>query len=75
LPTGKSFKEINEGNTTTIPEQAFYMKGTIDEVLEAAEKLKQRKSSRGSLASDGTHHGGAEISEDFDQRQRPTTND
>ena len=38
--TVKGFKEINEGKYDDIPEQAFYMKGTIDEVLQAAEKLK-----------------------------------
>jgi len=38
--TVKGFKEIAEGKYDNIPEQAFYMKGTIDEVLEAAEKLK-----------------------------------
>jgi F-type H+-transporting ATPase subunit beta len=38
--TVKGFKEITEGKYDDIPEQAFYMKGTIDEVLEAAEKLK-----------------------------------
>ncbi len=38
--TVKSFKEIVEGKHDAVPEQAFYMKGTIDEVLEAAEKMK-----------------------------------
>ena len=38
--TVKGFKDINEGKYDDIPEQAFYMKGPIDEVLEAAEKLK-----------------------------------
>jgi F-type H+-transporting ATPase subunit beta len=38
--TVKGFKEIVEGKYDDIPEQAFYMRGTIDEVLEAAEKLK-----------------------------------
>src|SRR5215831_10023519 len=38
--TVRSFKEIIEGKHDDIPEQAFYMKGTIDEVLEAAEKMK-----------------------------------
>src|SRR5881296_3279638 len=38
--TVKGFKEIADGKYDDIPEQAFYMKGTIDEVLEAAEKLK-----------------------------------
>jgi F-type H+-transporting ATPase subunit beta len=38
--TVRSFKEIIEGKHDDIPEQAFYMKGSIDEVLEAAEKMK-----------------------------------
>ena len=38
--TVRGFQEIVEGKHDEIPEQAFYMKGTIDEVLEAAEKLK-----------------------------------
>src|SRR5712664_2291338 len=38
--TVKSFKEIVDGKHDGVPEQAFYMRGTIDEVLEAAEKMK-----------------------------------
>src|SRR6202046_2298786 len=38
--TVKGFKAIVEGKHDDIPEQAFYMKGSIDEVLEAAEKRK-----------------------------------
>ncbi len=38
--TVRSFKEIIEGKHDDVPEQAFYMKGSIDEVLEAAEKMK-----------------------------------
>jgi F-type H+/Na+-transporting ATPase subunit beta len=38
--TVRSFKEIIEGKHDDVPEQAFYMKGSVDEVLEAAEKLK-----------------------------------
>jgi F-type H+-transporting ATPase subunit beta len=34
------FKEIVDGNLDDLPEQAFYMVGTIDEVREAAEKIK-----------------------------------
>jgi hypothetical protein len=34
--TIRGFKEIVEGKHDDIPERAFYMKGTIDEVLEAA---------------------------------------
>ncbi len=37
----KGFKEICDGKHDDLPEQAFYMKGTIDEVLEAAAKMKQ----------------------------------
>jgi F-type H+-transporting ATPase subunit beta len=38
--TVKGFKEICEGKHDEIPEQAFYMVGTIEEALQKAEKLK-----------------------------------
>jgi F-type H+-transporting ATPase subunit beta len=38
--TVRSFKEIIEGKHDDIPEQAFLMKGAIEDVLEAAEKFK-----------------------------------
>jgi F-type H+-transporting ATPase subunit beta len=38
--TVRSFQEIVDGKHDDIPEQAFYMKGDINEVLEAAEKMK-----------------------------------
>jgi len=38
--TVRSFKEIIEGKHDEIPEQAFYMKGAIEEVLQEAEKMK-----------------------------------
>jgi len=38
--TVRSFKEIIEGKHDDVPEQAFYMKGAIEEVLETAEKMK-----------------------------------
>ncbi|HET9742793.1 MAG TPA: F0F1 ATP synthase subunit beta [Terriglobales bacterium] len=38
--TVRSFKEIIEGKHDDVPEQAFYMKGSIDEVLEDAQKMK-----------------------------------
>src|SRR6202041_1179908 len=38
--TVRSFKEVIEGKHDDVPEQAFYMRGTIEEVLEAAEKMK-----------------------------------
>jgi len=37
--TVRGFKEILEGKHDALPEQAFYMVGTIDEAVEAAEKL------------------------------------
>jgi F-type H+/Na+-transporting ATPase subunit beta len=37
--TVRSFKEIVDGKHDTLPEQAFYMQGTIDEVVEAAQKM------------------------------------
>ena len=39
--TIRSFKEVVEGKHDDIPEQAFYMQGTIDDVLERAEQMKK----------------------------------
>jgi F-type H+-transporting ATPase subunit beta len=39
--TVRSFKEIIEGKHDSVPEQAFYMKGPIEDVLEAAQKLQE----------------------------------
>ena len=38
--TIRGFKEILEGKHDDLPEQAFYMVGTIDEAVEAAEKMR-----------------------------------
>jgi F-type H+/Na+-transporting ATPase subunit beta len=38
--TIQGFKEIIEGKHDDVPEQAFYMKGTIAEVLEESQKMK-----------------------------------
>ena len=38
--TIRGFKEIVEGKHDDVPEQAFYLMGTIEEVLEKAEKMK-----------------------------------
>jgi F-type H+-transporting ATPase subunit beta len=35
----RGFKEIVEGKHDDVPEQAFYMVGGIDEVLEKAEEI------------------------------------
>jgi F-type H+-transporting ATPase subunit beta len=37
--TVRSFKEIVDGEHDDIPERAFYMQGTIDQVLEAAKSM------------------------------------
>ena len=37
--TVRSFKDIVEGKCDDIPEQAFYMRGGIEEAQEAAEKM------------------------------------
>jgi len=39
--TVRSFKEVVEGKHDEIPEQAFYMQGAIEDVLEAWEKMKK----------------------------------
>ncbi|BBO78981.1 ATP synthase subunit beta [Desulfosarcina widdelii] len=39
--TVRAFKEICEGVHDSIPEQAFYMKGGIEEVLEAAKEMSE----------------------------------
>jgi F-type H+-transporting ATPase subunit beta len=41
--TIKGFKEIVEGKHDDLPEQAFYMVGTIEEVVEQAERMKATK--------------------------------
>jgi F-type H+-transporting ATPase subunit beta len=38
--TIRGFKEILAGTHDTVPEQAFYMKGTIDDVLRTAAEMK-----------------------------------
>src|SRR5208283_1971315 len=40
--TVRSFKEVVEGKHDEIPEQAFYMQGSIDDVLETWEKMKKQ---------------------------------
>jgi F-type H+-transporting ATPase subunit beta len=40
--TIKGFKQILSGELDELPEQAFYMVGSIDEALAKAEKLKAK---------------------------------
>ena len=39
--TIRGFKEILDGKMDDIPESAFYMKGTIEEVYEAAKEIEE----------------------------------
>ena len=39
--TIRGFKEILEGKHDDLPEQAFYMVGNIDEVVEKAQRLRE----------------------------------
>jgi F-type H+-transporting ATPase subunit beta len=39
--TVRSFKEVVDGKHDEVPEQAFYMQGSIDDVLEAWEQMKK----------------------------------
>jgi F-type H+-transporting ATPase subunit beta len=41
--TVRSFREIVEGKHDDVPEQAFYMQGTIEDVLARAEELKKAR--------------------------------
>jgi F-type H+-transporting ATPase subunit beta len=41
--TVRSFREIVDGKHDALPEQAFYMQGTIEEVIARAEELKKAK--------------------------------
>ena len=46
--TIRGFKMLIDGKCDDIPEQAFYMKGGIDEVLQAAEAMAAADAKRGS---------------------------
>ena len=39
----RGFKEILEGKHDDLPEQAFYMVGTIDEARQQGEEMKKRQ--------------------------------
>jgi hypothetical protein len=60
-----SFKEILEGKHDDIPERAFLLKGTIDEVVEAArgsrdEKPRREDHGNGESEDGGDENGGGE---------------
>lgn len=54
--TLRGFSEILEGKYDELPEQAFYMVGTIDEVLEKAASLAKREGARGSDVTTSRNH-------------------
>jgi F-type H+-transporting ATPase subunit beta len=61
--TVRSFAEIIEGKHDELPEGAFYMKGNIDEVVEAGRGSRSRGAGRGSQedsSSDDAGNGGNE---------------
>jgi F-type H+-transporting ATPase subunit beta len=63
--TVASFKEILEGKHDDIPERAFLLKGTIDEVVEAAKGARsEEKSEESEGDSEGEGEGGDEGSEE-----------
>jgi F-type H+/Na+-transporting ATPase subunit beta len=67
--TIRGFKEIVEGKHDDIPERAFYMKGTIDEVIEAARGESDSDDSddsddSGDSGDDENGNGGSEGDED-----------
>jgi F-type H+-transporting ATPase subunit beta len=51
--TVRSFKEIIEGKHDDLPERAFYMKGTIDEVVDAAKGGSDDDKDNGEDSDDG----------------------
>jgi F-type H+-transporting ATPase subunit beta len=51
--TVASFKEILEGKVDTLPEQAFFLAGTIDDVRANADKLQGGSGSSGGSSSSG----------------------
>jgi F-type H+-transporting ATPase subunit beta len=51
--TVRSFKEIVEGKHDDLPERAFYMKGTIDEVVEAAKGESKDEDENGEDSENG----------------------
>src|SRR3712207_7495200 len=60
--TVRSFKEIVDGQHDDIPERAFYMKGTIDEVLEEMKGSGKKRSDDPKAEEESDEDGGSEES-------------
>src|SRR5215208_6776992 len=68
--TVRGFREILDGKHDDLPEQAFYMKGTIDQVVEdARSEGRQAEEKEGEEKEDGEGEGGAEGSGDEGERE------
>jgi len=69
--TVRGFREILDGKHDDLPEQAFYMKGTIDQVVEDVRtEGRQAEEKEGEEKEDGEGEGGAEGSGDEGERER-----
>ncbi|HEX5979516.1 MAG TPA: hypothetical protein VFY52_00370, partial [Thermoleophilaceae bacterium] len=55
--TVRSFKEIIEGKHDDVPERAFLMKGSIDEVTEAARGASEEEEAESEGSSDEEENG------------------
>jgi F-type H+-transporting ATPase subunit beta len=55
--TVRGFKEVVEGKHDDIPERAFYMKGTIDEVVQAARGARDEEEAPGEGEGEGEREG------------------
>ena len=55
--TVRGFKEVVEGKHDDIPERAFYMKGTIDEVVQAARGAREEEEAPGEGEGEGEREG------------------
>jgi F-type H+/Na+-transporting ATPase subunit beta len=73
--TVRSFKEIVEGEHDDIPERAFYMKGTIDEVLEEVKGSGKKKDQPKAEEEDSEEKGTSDEDEDTSNEQRATSNE
>jgi F-type H+-transporting ATPase subunit beta len=74
--TVASFKEILEGKHDDIPERAFLLKGTIDEVVEASKGAKQEaKQEKKDEKGEDEENGDAEESGDEDEKSEAKSDD
>jgi F-type H+/Na+-transporting ATPase subunit beta len=73
--TVRSFKEIVEGKHDDLPERAFYMKGTIDEVLEEMKGGGKKGESAGQRDSESEEEEEGEKDESSDEQPEGSADD